>query len=320
MANRFLVTGGCGFVGVPVVTQLAARGDHVVVLDNLSRGSKRALASVARRVSIVEGDIRDATVVSNTILHNRVDIVVHLAALHFIPQCNADPELCLSTNVLGTQTLLDCASESKTVRGFVYASTAAVYEPSAKPHRETSQLGPTDVYGASKLAAEQLVSWFRERTGTPTAIARLANVYGPNETNPHLIPTIIQQARNGDLLHLGDLSTKRDYVFTADVARALLRLADLTLEHKNTLCNVGTGLARSGEDVVRAVSDAMSRELKVTTDVKRLRSSDRPVLAVDVNLARVVVGWSAKTSFTDGIIEALRSPAQNRAGFPGMEE
>ena len=120
-------------------------------------------------------------------------MIIHLAAVHFIPDCDADPEACLSTNVLGTQVALDSAQGSATVRAFVYASTVAVYQPSVEPHHESSRLAPTDVYGSSKLAGEQLVAWLGRRTGMPTGIARLSNVYGPDETNPHLIPVVISQ-------------------------------------------------------------------------------------------------------------------------------
>jgi UDP-glucose 4-epimerase len=298
-----------------LVRGLVARGDHVVVYDNLSRGTREALVSVASDVHIVQGDICDAASLCKALQEHHTEVVVHLAALHFIPDCDADPERCLATNVLGTQVALDCASESKTVRGFVYASTVAVYEPSVEPHRESSRLAPTDVYGSSKLAGEQLVTWFRSRTGMPTGIARISNVYGPDETNPHLIPAAIAQAQRGQVLALGDLSTRRDYVFTEDVARALLSFADLTLQSRSAVCNVGTGLTRTGEDVVSAIAYALSRELKVEIDKNRLRQLDRPVLCVDVANAASALEWRATTTFEKGIREALRSPVQHGRAF-----
>ncbi len=309
-AHRYLVTGGCGFVGVPLVRRLVAAGDNVVVYDNLSRGTTASLAPVANDVNIVEGDIRDGDRLRKALEDNRTEVVVHLAAVHFIPDCDADPEACLATNVLGTQVALECARSSATVKGFVYASTVAVYEPSLEPHRESARLAPTDVYGSSKLAGEQLVAWLGRQTGMPTGIARLSNVYGPDETNPHLVPVVISQAQRGQVLALGNLLTSRDYVFTDDVARAFASFAALTLQGSSAICNVGTGVARTGQEVVAAIGQALSRELKIEVDPLRVRPSDRPVLCVDTTNATEILGWRATTEFADGVRQAIQSPAQ----------
>jgi UDP-glucose 4-epimerase len=310
MGNRILVTGGCGFVGSPLVRSLVERGDHILVYDNLSRGTLNSLTSVADDVHFVQADVRDATSFRRALQEHLPDVVIHLAALHFIPDCDADPEHCLATNVLGTQVVLDCAREARSLRGFVYASTVAVYEPSMEPHSESSRLAPTDIYGSSKLAGEQLVTWFSTQSGVSVGIARLSNVYGPGETNPHLIPAVIEQAQRSEILTLGNLSTRRDYVFTDDVARALVSFADLTRQGRSALCNVGTGVARSGETVVATIAAAMSRQLTVEVDQERVRPSDRPVLCVDPSTASSVLGWEASTAFEDGIQAALRDPAQ----------
>ncbi len=192
----------------------------------------------------------------------------------------------------------------------MYASTVAVYQPSVEPHRESARLAPTDVYGSSKLAGEQLVRWLGRRTGMPTGIARLSNVYGPDETNPHLIPVVISQAERGQVLALGNLSTRRDYVFTDDVARALAAFADMTLQGNSAVCNVGTGIARTGEEVVSTIGQALSRHLTIEVDPSRVRRSDRPVLCVDTANAADILGWRATTEFEDGIRQAISSPAQ----------
>ncbi len=315
MTRRILVTGGCGFVGAPLVRNLVARGDHVVVYDNLSRGTTKSLEALADDINIIEGDVRDADSLRKALEDNRTEVIIHLAAVHFIPDCDADPEACLSTNVLGTQVALDSAQGSATVRAFVYASTVAVYQPSVEPHHESSRLAPTDVYGSSKLAGEQLVAWLGRRTGMPTGIARLSNVYGPDETNPHLIPVVISQAVRSQVLALGNLSTSRDYVFTDDVARAFSSFVDLTLMGNSAVCNVGTGVARTGQAVVAAIGQALSRELRIEMDPSRMRASDRPVLCVDSANGADILGWTATTTFADGIREAIKSPAQDDSVF-----
>ncbi len=121
------------------------------------------------------------------------------------------------------------------------ASTGAVYEPSTAAHHETSPLAPDDVYGHSKLWSEQAVRLWERRTGVACGVARLFNVVGPGETNPHLVPEIVAQAASGDELRLGNLDSRRDYVYVDDVASGLHALAG----HAATV-NLGSGEAVDG--------------------------------------------------------------------------
>ena len=190
--TRALVTGGCGFVGSALCSQLMETGHEVVALDDLRLGSEDSLPT---GVPLTVADVRDPALERILVAH-RPDVVFHLAAIHFVPACEDEPAEAISVNVEGTQRVL-AASAAAGAAAVVLASSAAVYAPSPAPHRETSALGPTDVYGHTKLWAEQLASLHNARTGQPIGVARLFNVYGPGETNPHLIPTIIEQARRG---------------------------------------------------------------------------------------------------------------------------
>lgn len=310
MSLRVLVTGGCGFVGIPLVRQLVERGDDVVVYDDMSRGSLKRLGDdLSEQVQVVQGDVRDLDLLAGTLRNQSSEAVVHLAAIHFIPDCDADPERCLSVNIGGTQGVLDAIRSSGSVESLVYASTAAVYAPDDAPHHEDrSRLAPTDVYGFSKLAGEQLVAAFAKHTDVPSSIARLFNVFGRAETNPHLIPTVIRQAEQGDRLLLGNLSTRRDYVFTEDVARALILFVDATCEGETLLCNVGTGQTSTGDEVVKAVSGLLGRDLVVETDQSRTRPSDRPMLQADNTRANQSLGWSPRVTLEEGLQAALAEP------------
>jgi UDP-glucose 4-epimerase len=307
---NILVTGGCGFVGVPTIQRLVRAGHRVVAYDDLSRGSAEAVRSMEEEVQIVEGDIRDVELQTRTFDEHRPEVILHLAALHFIPACNRDPERCLSTNVLGTQSVLEAAARCRTLRGFVFASTAAVYEPSDLPHHEGSQLAPSDVYGSSKLAAEQLVQAFHSRTHIPTGIARLFNVYGPGETNPHLIPEVIDQARRATTLHVGDLSTARDYVFTEDVAIGFERVVETAAAGETLLCNLGTGQSRTGKDVVESITRVLDFEPTIEVESSRLRPSERPFLCADITNAKRLLGWTPATPFEVGLGLAMSLPFQ----------
>ena len=310
MNRRVLVTGGCGFVGVPLVRHLAEQGDDVVVYDDMSRGTPSRLDNhVREQVRVVQGDVRDLDLLMRVLRDHQSEAVVHLAAVHFIPDCDADPERCLSVNIGGTQTVLDAIRLCESVSCLVYASTAAVYAPDNAPHKEDlSRLAPTDVYGFSKLAGEQLVEAFARHGDVSSSIARLFNVFGPLETNPHLIPTVIRQAEQGRRLLLGNLSTRRDYVFTEDVARALALFVDATYEGAALLCNVGTGQPFSGEEVVKVVSGLLGKDLIIERDEGRVRPSDRPMLRADNARARQSLSWSPRVSLEDGLLAALAKP------------
>ena len=221
---RCLVTGGCGFVGAALVRRLLAQSCEVVVVDDFSRGSPDNLGPGRDHVTVVRQDVRDD--LDRVFALFQPEVVFHLAALHFIPDCDADPARCLQVNVEGTRAVLAATAALRHQPGLVLASSAAVYAPVDGPVPEQpDSLGPVDVYGYSKRWAEELAADYAARTGTAVGIARLFNVFGPGETNAHFIPSLICQLKAGDQVRLGNLSSRRDYVFVDDVAEALLRLA-----------------------------------------------------------------------------------------------
>jgi UDP-glucose 4-epimerase len=234
-----MVTGGLGFVGSSLVRKLVADGqDEVIVLDDRSLGVPENLGSAADHVTMITVDICDRDAVTKAMLEVRPDVVIHLAAIHFIPACDRDPKRCIDVNVGGTQSVLDGARASS-AEAVLLASTAAVYAPDEAPHSETSTIGPVDIYGLSKLFSEQLGDLFHSKTSIPVGVARLFNVFGPGETNPHLIPAVIRQAEKGEELKLGNLTTRRDYVFVEDVAAGLIALAAAVGEQGSITCNLG---------------------------------------------------------------------------------
>jgi UDP-glucose 4-epimerase len=216
----------------------------------------------------------------------------------------------LSNNTQATQALADSAIASGTVSSFIFASTAAVYAPSAKAHAESSPLAPTDVYGFSKLAAEQLLHLVGLGRRMTVGIARLFNVYGPGETNPHLIPVVIQQAMRSSRLSLGNLNTRRDYVYTEDVASGIAAILARAQSGAGGIFNLGGGRPRSGREVVSAIAAALSRELVVLEDPDKVRANDRPRLTADVSLAREVLNWAPSWDFDEAMRVVVSDPTQ----------
>jgi UDP-glucose 4-epimerase len=306
---RCLVTGGCGFVGAALVRRLLAQSCEVVVVDDLSRGAPGNFGPDRDRVTLVRADITSG--LGPVFASFQPEAVFHLAALHFIPDCEAAPARCLKVNVDGTRAVLDATAALARPAAVVIASSAAVYAPADRALREQEDsLGPVDVYGLSKRWAEELAAAFRIRTGSAVGVARLFNVFGPGETNAHFIPSLICQLQAGDTVRLGNLSSKRDYVFVDDVADALARLARYVGGGQSATVNIGTGRAYAGHEVVKALAGLSPalRDVAPAVDPARLRPVDRPVLLADPTLAHKTLGWSPRTSLLEGLRAAWDSP------------
>lgn len=274
---RAYITGGAGFLGSALVSYLLDNGYTVSVLDNFERG-QRSFLPVSGRLTINRGDVRDLSTVRDTMRRANPTYVFHLAALHYIPACDEDPDRTWSINVDGTANVVRAAAEAG-VPHFVFASTAAVYSPSLNPHHEDEEPGPVDIYGKSKLAGEELVT--SHLADRHVEIARLFNIYGERETNPHIVPTILEQLRKGRTLELGRLDPERDYIFVSDVCRYLMGLAWSDRNGVATT-NVGTGVGTSVRDLVRMVGDVLDVVPIIKADPKRVRPVDRPRLVANV--------------------------------------
>ncbi len=308
---RYAVTGGLGFVGSALTTALVEAGHEVLVLDNMSKGSVANLPADVRQASRVETvDIVDEMRVRELLAAWETVRVVHLAAMHFIPECESNPTRAVRINVEGTQALLSSLVGLSSVQSLVFASSAAVYGPSPTPHREDGAVAPMDIYGLTKRWGEELVMLHASRYAMPASIARLFNVYGPGETNPHLIPELLAQALDGGgPIRVGNLDSSRDYVYREDVAEALALLSDACIGKAEPLvCNVGTGTGWTGTEVLHAVERVTGVHREVQFDPGRSRVNDRPVLVADTAKAESELGWRAKTDFEAGLRAAAKWP------------
>jgi len=287
---KFFVTGGAGFIGSALTTLLATSGHEVVVYDTFERGRRDWIAYPG--VSSLDGDVRDRTRLIEAVKTSRPDHVVHLAALHFIPDCIARPAETLAINVEGTRNLFE-ACRTDSVKRIGFASSAAVYAPNPGAcGEETAPLGPTDVYGESKLRGEELARAHSESTGTPVALLRIFNAVGPRETNPHMIPHVLETLRGSDVLALGNVHPKRDYIDTRDLATGILAIA--TEVRACEPFNLGTGVAASVSEIVALLSERLGRPLTIEVDPKRVRASDNPLLLADISKVRARTGWSPR--------------------------
>jgi UDP-glucose 4-epimerase len=302
---KTLITGGAGFIGSAVVPALKKEGYDIYVLDNLSFGNREFIDIPDSQFFLA--DIRDVLKVEEIITKLKPEIVVHLAAIHFIPYCNQHPFEAIDINIRGTMNVLNACKRFPNLKKFFFASTAAVYSIADEAVDENHVLLPLDIYGLSKLTGEHLCKEFYLETGIDTIVCRFFNAFGPNETNPHLIPEIEKQLREGlRTIKLGNLTPKRDFIHTYDMAAAVRQL--LKLENKGyDIFNLGRGMEYSAVEIVEAFERQLNEKVKIEVDPIRVRKVEREHLLADVIKLKKVADWEPVWSIDEGIKNLVES-------------
>ncbi|MHB8658384.1 MAG: UDP-glucose 4-epimerase GalE [Solirubrobacteraceae bacterium] len=300
---RLLVTGGAGYIGSIVSRRLLSCGHEVVVLDNLERGHRGAVAPEAR---LVVADLLDADAVSD-LLHEGFDGVLHFAALALVGESVSHPERYYRTNVGGTLNLLDAMRHADVSR-LVFSSTCAVYgQPDEVPIAETAPTRPANAYGASKLAVDMMISDFCVAHGLGAVSLRYFNVAGASEgagedhkPETHIIPNVLRvvQGRNPVVEIYGtDYSTRdgtaiRDYIHIEDLSDAHQLALDGTAPGEHKIFNLGNGHGFSVREVIQATERVTG--VKIPTSACPRRPGDPPMLVAASARIRSGLGWSAK--------------------------
>lgn len=305
---RILVTGGNGYVGRSLC-RLLLSSHQLCVVDNLRYGQPRFTATELERLRWENVDIRQLPRLRQVIEDFAPEAIVHLAAIHFIPECEADPELAISTNVLGTANI---AAACPAGCRLVFASSGAVYRPEETPHDELrSPIEPADVYGWTKKHGCDYVRYFAEQRRYPACIVRLFNVIGPGETNPHVLPEIVAQLQAGrQTLRLGNLDAKRDYVHVSDVARGFAAVATAGRVEPGETCtvNLGTGQSISVATLLELLREISGIDFRVEADPARMRPSDRPFLAADIQRIGQQFGWQPELMIREALVDLWSQP------------
>ena len=299
------MTGGLGFLGSAVVGDLLRRQHEVTVFDNSSRGTIDNVD--AQAVEVFAGDVCDLAALRRCVSAHQYTAIVHLAATHFIPDCNRDPQSCITTNVVGTENLLTACDEQSIDR-VIAASSMAVYPISDDACSEDEPVGPYDVYGETKVANEmQLRRWSRRNNRRIAVALRLSNAYGPRETNAHVIPEIMRQLTSGATnLDLGATEPLRDYIHVDDVAAAVSELIQAPLDPGYHVFNVGCGEERSVASILEGLGDILGRPVTAQIDASRLRPVERMHLLADIGRITTMVGWKPKVVFERGLTDLCR--------------
>jgi len=303
--KTILITGGAGFIGSAVVREFLDEGAKVVVYDNFSYGRREFLPD-HEELTIVDGDINDTEHLAQAISEYHLDYVCHLAAMHFIPHCNANPTKALYVNTVGTESVLTACCKGADIEKVLIASTAAVYDVNDEPNNESrTPVKPVDIYGLSKMFTELLAEKFARKTSITTVSIRFFNAVGPRETNPHVIPHIFESTKKSSHIPLGNIKPKRDYIHTSDMAGALLAVCRSDISQYQVF-NVGSGVEYSVEEVVEMVGEILHEELTIRQEADRVREVERKHLVADIGKIKEVTGWEPNLILKEALVDTAQ--------------
>jgi UDP-glucose 4-epimerase len=316
LSMKILLTGGAGYIGSHTAVELLNAGYDVVIADSLEAGHKKA---VPAGVKLFVGDIRDRAFLDKVLTDGTIDAVVHFAAYSLVPESMADPLKYYDNNVGGTRSLLS-AMTAHGVLKIVFSSSAAVYgEPVHIPIVETDPTSPTNAYGATKLAMEQMLHWSDVACGAKSVALRYFNACGAladgsigedHKPETHLIPLVLQTAC-GLRPHLSlfgrDYDTKdgtcvRDYVHVSDLASAhVLAVKHLAEGGESDAVNLGNGVGFSNLEIIEAAGAVVGHKIPAV-DAPR-RAGDPATLVASSQKAKKLLGWSPRYTDIGSIIE-----------------
>jgi UDP-glucose 4-epimerase len=299
-----LVTGGAGFIGSNLVDALLARGDRVVVIDDLSTGRRENLEdAIAKGALLLEADITDNAALSRTFEAHSPDVVFHLAAQIDVRRSVSDPVFDLGVNVGGTLNLLEAARQKPGSRVILASTGGAVYgEGSGRPLPldERAECMPDAPYGQSKYTAEGYLSLYSRLYGVSTISLRLGNVYGSRQDplgEAGVVAIFCGALLDGGVPKVfGDGHQTRDYIYVGDVVDAFLTAAES--EAQGTY-NIGTGVETSVLELGRLLAGICDREFD--PEMTPARPGEVQRIAIDSSLAAENLGWQARTSLEQGL-------------------
>src|SRR5208283_2406914 len=302
-----LVTGGAGYIGSVTVDQLRAKGEEVVVLDNLGRGHRTA---VHQDVPFYQGRVGDRGLIARIAAEHRIEACVHFAALAYVGESVLEPAKYFENNLEQGIALMEGLLQAG-VRLVVFSSTCATYgEPDQIPISEKCRQWPTNPYGWSKLAMERVLDSYGRAYGLKFVALRYFNAAGAtdhrgehHEPETHLVPNVLAAARSekaelsvfGNDYPTPDGTAIRDYVHVSDLAEAhTLALDYLRLGGDCNFINLGSGTGYSVQEVIEAARKVTGHP--IPTRIEARREGDPSKLVADAKKARAILGWDPRMS------------------------
>jgi nucleoside-diphosphate-sugar epimerase len=303
--EKFLVTGGAGFIGSNICTKLVSRGCSVRVVDNLLTGKKTNLASILDKIDFLEADMGDPKVARAAM--KDIDVVLHQGALPSVPRSVDDPAATHRHCVDATFTLLLAARDAH-VKRFVYASSSSAYgDTPTLPKVETMLPSPLSPYAAAKLVGEYYCSVFSGVFGLQTISLRYFNVFGPHQDPtsqyaaaiPAFVTSILQDKPP---TIYGDGEQSRDFTYVDNVVEANL-LAARARKTAGEVINIACGKAVTVNEIIDMINEFTGRKVKPIYTAPR--PGDVKHSLADISLAKKLIGFTPKVSFRQGLEKAI---------------
>ena len=303
--DKFLVTGGAGFIGSNICTKLVSQGCFVRVIDNLLTGKKSNLAGIADKIEFIEADMGNADAARAAM--KGIDVVLHEGALPSVPRSIDDPALTHRHCVDATFTLLLAARDAK-IKRFVYAASSSAYgDTPTLPKVETMPVNPLSPYAAAKLMCEYYCSVFYKVFGLETISLRYFNVFGPHQdpTSQYAaaIPAFVTSIlKNKPPTIYGDGEQSRDFTYVDNVVEANL-LAARAKQTKGDVVNIACGEAITVNAIIDMINKIVGKNVKPT--YLPSRKGDLKYSLADITLAKKLIGFKPVVSFKDGLKKAI---------------
>jgi dTDP-glucose 4,6-dehydratase len=305
-----LLTGSAGFIGSHVLDALLEDNtvDEIISIDALTYAANTQYiaekAHCAKHI-FYDVDIRNSKAISKIFESHQIHLIIHLAAESHVDRSIDGATDFLTTNILGTQVLLDCLRMYSPRAWFIYLSTDEVYgpRPIESPARENAHLVPTNPYSVSKAAADMLVSAYQNTFGINATIIRLCNNYGPRQHLEKFIPKMITNCMNDEKLPVyGTGNQMREWLYVEDTVKALL----LIIHHKlmGKTFNLGSGNHYENVDVIKMILVNIC-DSKSTVDYVGDRLGHDFSYALDSQTIRDTVGWRPQISFEEGLARTI---------------
>ncbi len=301
--EKYLVTGGAGFIGSNIAKKLLEQNNFVRVVDNFATGRKENIQEFLEnpKFELMEGDITDLAFAKKAV--EGISYILHEAAVPSVPRSIEDPARSNDANVTGTLNMLIAAKDEK-VKKFVYASSSSVYGDNPElPKKEDFPIRPISPYALTKYAGERYTQIFWNIYGLPTMCLRYFNVFGPKQdpNSPYsaVIPKFINSFLKGDKLIIhGDGNQSRDFTFVENVVNANL-LAAHSEKGMGEVVNIACGGETSLNDLVSMLKEISGKE--VTPEYVPTRLGDVPHSRADISKAKELIGYEPTITIKEGL-------------------
>jgi len=296
--SSVFITGANGFVGASLTRALIKQNYSVHILNHSQTLSWR-LKKIKEKITIHKGDVTDFQTLKKIVKKVNPDYIIHLAtygAYHF----QTELDKIVETNIIGTKNLLE-ASKDIPYKSFINTGSSSEYGYKGIPIRENDFCDPVSYYAATKLAATNLCKVFSQINNKPIVTFRLFSVYGPYEAPTRLVPAVIKALIKNEIIKLSPGSQRRDFIYVDDVCNAYLIALKLGNELQGEICNIGTGIEYTNDELVKKLFNVVNRKTVVKKGAYPKRNWDTPHWKTDTTRMNMLLQWEPAYSLDKGL-------------------